>query len=615
MRASSRISMLQAFNASGWRLAQSTLVNGVKRWLAGFAKARSTSQTDVATGRTTWINTFRARSDKVIAIGRIMLAIGSFYIAWLDSAHPPSSPNIVFALLIAYFAYAVTAAVLVWKTEISRVRGTLIRHVIDVVAFVAFMFLTGGASSPFFMFMPFALLAATLHWRWKGALWTGLICVLVLLYLAAADNSAPIDPDVDATTNVSRIMFVTVAGILLIWLGAHQEAVRTELLRLAEKTPGVPDGRDWPAIVALEYAAHVMQVPRVLLIWTDAEEPWTYLARWADGASRVMQLPPNTYLPWTAEALHRASLLVTDAMSGRMLVHQGEGRFDRWSGVGAAISPDLVADFSMVSAVSVPFHVGDIEARLFLLDPPTLSLDDVAIAEIIADRLKILFQQAILVRKLSDAAALEERVRIGRDLHDGVLQSLAGTAMQLQALRSSDTGALETLDERLSAIQSMLAGEQRDLRAFIRALEPGHEYRSAADFQLALQFEALADRLRQQWSIDFHYLLNPADLRLPATTIYELTRMVSEATANAVRHGAARTVEARLSLDAGAIVLTIDDDGTGFGLSRRHEHAELASGNVGPRSLRERAAAIGGELAIDKLGQWTRIVINFPVHP
>ena len=178
-----------------------------------------------------------------------------------------------------------------------------------------------------------------------------------------------------------------------------------------------------------------------------------------------------------------------------------------------------------------------------------------AIAEIIADRLKTLFQQAILVRRLSDAAALDERVRIGRDLHDGVLQSLAGTAMQLQALRSSDTGALETLDERLSAIQSMLASEQRDLRAFIRALEPGHEYRSAADFQLALQFEALADRLRQQWSIDFRFILHPVDLRLPATTIYELTRMASEATANAVRHGAARTVDVRLSLDAGAIVL------------------------------------------------------------
>ena len=79
--------------------------------------------------------------------------------------------------------------------------------------------------------------------------------------------------------------------------------------------------------MALEYAAHVMQVPRVLLIWTDAEEPWTYLARWADGASRVSAIAAQHLSPWTAEALHWASLLVTDATSGRMLIISGEGRF------------------------------------------------------------------------------------------------------------------------------------------------------------------------------------------------------------------------------------------------------------------------------------------------
>ena len=119
-----------------------------------------------------------------------------------------------------------------------------------------------------------------------------------------------------------------------------------------------------------------------------------------------------------------------------MLVHQGEGRFDQWQGESSPICPALDRRFLDGRAVSVPFHVGDLEARLFLLDPPALTLDDVAIAEIIADRLKALFAQAILVRKLSDAAAVEERIKIGRDLHDGVLQSLAGTALQLQALRS-----------------------------------------------------------------------------------------------------------------------------------------------------------------------------------
>ncbi len=357
-----------------------------------------------------------------------------------------------------------------------------------------------------------------------------------------------------------------------------------------------------------------MRVPRVLLIWSDTEEPWTYLAVWDNGVSKVRQLPPNTYLPWIAEPLHRASVLITDAARSDILVHQGEGRFDQWSREDLPICPALIADFSMVSAVSAHFHVGDLEARLFLLDPPALTLDDVAIAEIIADRLKALFAQAILVRKLSDAAAAEERIKIGRDLHDGVLQSLAGTALQLQALRSSEIRTPAALDERLAAIQAMLAGEQRDLRAFIRALEPGHEYRKGSDSQLSVQFTALAERLRQQWSVDFHFVLDPVDLRLPATMIYELTRMASEATANAARHGAARAVNATLRQDAGAIVLTVDDDGTGFSFGRRIEHAEMESRKLGPRSLRERAAARGGEVAIDRVAEWTRIIIKLPMH-
>ncbi len=194
MRASRTLTP-RAFNPFGWRLAHRRPAVDAKPWPNVLIKARSPGEEDLATGRKTWINTFRARSDKVIAVGRIMLAIGSLCIAWLDSMHPLGSPKLIFALLIAYLSYAVIAAIGVWRTEISRVRGTLIRHVVDVVALVVFMFLTDGASSPFFMFMPFTLLAATLHWRWQGALWTGLVCVAVLLYLMAVDTTVLVDPD------------------------------------------------------------------------------------------------------------------------------------------------------------------------------------------------------------------------------------------------------------------------------------------------------------------------------------------------------------------------------------------------------------------------------------
>ncbi|WEX75595.1 sensor histidine kinase [Sinorhizobium numidicum] len=576
---------------------------------------RTGQELDLAAGRKVWMNTFRARADKVIAAGRILLAIGSLCIAWLDSTHRPTPPETIYFLLIAYFAYALMAAIFVWQTEISRVRGTLIRHVVDVIVFTVLMFMTQGTSSPFFMLMPFTLLSATLHWRWRGAFWTSLICVAVLLYLGAFDTTALLDPDDGTTANVSRVLFICVAAILLIWLGVHQEAVRAEMLRLVQRTPALPEGRDWPAGVALDYAVHVMGARRAILVWSDADEPWTYLATWENGVCDVAHMAPDLYSPPVAEGLLSKSLLISDAQRARLLVHKGEGRFEQWRGEEAPLCEALVTEFAVTSAVSVPFRVGDLEARLFLLEPPTLALEDVAIAEIIADRIKVLFEQAVLVRKLSDAAAGEERVKIGRDLHDGVLQSLAGTALQLQTLRSLGVDGDEALGRRLTAIQNMLTDEQRELRAFIRALEPGHKHGGVRVPELAGQFEALAARLQQQWAVDICFTVGPADLRLPATMAYQLSRMTSEATANAVRHGAATKLDIDLRLSAGRLLLTVADNGIGFGFERRVEHEELQRNALGPRSLQQRAMACGGKLSIERVAEWTRIVVMLPMHP
>ena len=70
---------------------------------------------DQASGLKVWTNTFRARSDKVIAVGRILLALGSVWIAWLDSVHVPLPPEPIYFLLIGYLFYAIAAAFLVLR--------------------------------------------------------------------------------------------------------------------------------------------------------------------------------------------------------------------------------------------------------------------------------------------------------------------------------------------------------------------------------------------------------------------------------------------------------------------------------------------------------------------
>jgi signal transduction histidine kinase len=579
----------------------------------GTMSSSPTTEQEVQLDRKVWANTFRARSDKVIALGRVMLAAGCVGIAGLDSAHVPLPPGPIYLLLAVYFFYAVVVAIFTWRTEIAMVRGTLVRHVIDVVAFAAFMWMTDGTSSPYFVLMPFALLSATLHWRWRGAFWSGLTCLLILVCLGYFDTGDLFDPDAETTTIVSRLLFIFVAAILLIWLGAHHEAVRAELVRLVQRAPALPQGREWPAAAALKYAANVMLVRRALLIWSDNEEPWTYVALWEDNVCEVTQMPPDAFGSWTDKMLRRQSLLILDARRNRLLVHKGDGCFDPWIDERPPLSPTLIEAFTLTSAISVHFEVGDLQARLFLLEPPALTLDDVAIAEIIADRIKALFEQAMLVRRLSDEAAVEARIRIGRDLHDGVLQTLAGTALQLQSLRPIGHQLPEGLEQRLMAIQSMLLEEQRELRTFIRALEPALDDRASEEAQLEHQFAALVDRLMLQWRIDVRLALAPAKVGLPMALIYDLARMTSEATANAVRHGGAQKVRIKLRTDRKAVVLTVADNGVGFGFGGRVEHAELERKKMGPRSLCDRTTARGGKLAIERVAKWTRVVIILPI--
>src|SRR5439155_1657134 len=83
-------------------------------------------------------------------------------------------------------------------------------------------------------------------------------------------------------------------------------------------------------------------------------------------------------------------------------------------------------------------------------------------------------------------AIREDRIRVARDLHDGVLQSLTGIRLQLQAL-ADEHGAPSLISDRLLAVERAIAIEQRELRLFIEDLKPIGSHRSTeADLAGAL---------------------------------------------------------------------------------------------------------------------------------
>jgi signal transduction histidine kinase len=209
-------------------------------------------------------------------------------------------------------------------------------------------------------------------------------------------------------------------------------------------------------------------------------------------------------------------------------------------------------------------------------------------------------------------------VRIARDLHDGVLQSLAGTALQLRALAPLVRRDPERAAQRVAELQEMLGTEQRELRTLIGALGPGSQPvpTSGGDPPgFAARLGEVAAHLERQWGTAVRWRLTPEDAPVEAAITADLLWIVREAVANAARHGGAKNVTVELEAGPEAIVVAIEDDGRGFASTGRTDSEALRAQGSGPRSLRGRVEARHGRLVVDSCPGRTRLEAVLPRNP
>ncbi len=195
-----------------------------------------------------------------------------------------------------------------------------------------------------------------------------------------------------------------------------------------------------------------------------------------------------------------------------------------------------------------------------------------------------------------------ERTRIARDLHDGVLQDLSYTAAAMGVMMLEVEGT--EMEGRLQAAIDAVRRAARDLRGVVYDLRLEGE----ADRPFPELVRSLVEEGR---------LMDPGcDIRLevgdgfPAEPLggagVELSRVLREALTNARRHSDAKSVTVTLGTEGGDLVAEVSDDGRGFG-----REAEVGGGT---RSMRERAAAVGGGLRIEsEPGEGTTVRLRGPL--
>jgi signal transduction histidine kinase len=263
----------------------------------------------------------------------------------------------------------------------------------------------------------------------------------------------------------------------------------------------------------------------------------------------------------------------------------------------------------MTSFLGVPVTANGVSVgNLYLTDKrgaAEFSVGDLRLVELFARHAGIAIDNARLHAQAGRLAVAEERDRIGRDLHDGIIQSLYAVGLSLEDLPElMDEAPGEAAARVDSAIESINLAI-RDIRNFIYGLRP-----EAVDgTQVVAGLAALAEEVRHGGLVDVSAALDPAaDPGLDEGAGGELLNLVREALSNAVRHGHARTIAIELAGDAAGSTLVVADDGVGFDPTRQVE-----AGHHGLANMRARAVAIGGRLEIRSIpGDGTRVIVALP---
>ena len=202
---------------------------------------------------------------------------------------------------------------------------------------------------------------------------------------------------------------------------------------------------------------------------------------------------------------------------------------------------------------------------------------------------------------------LGERARLSREVHDTLLQSMFGFALEIDALGAAVPASEPGMRDRLKSLRRQVEADIREARQSILNLRsPRLESEG-----LAAAIETFAKQTLESAGIGLTYQLFGTPRAATPAAEEQLMRIGREAIANAARHSKAAAVNVTLAYNENRVTLTVADNGRGFipDPSAPTEHFGLTT-------MRERAQSVGGTFAVDsRAGRGTIVTAAIPLEP
>ena len=217
------------------------------------------------------------------------------------------------------------------------------------------------------------------------------------------------------------------------------------------------------------------------------------------------------------------------------------------------------------------------------------------------------------LQRLQQVAAMRERTRLARDLHDSVLQSLAVAGLNLEAAIQGLKVDPQVAREQLCGVQDLIVREQQGLRSFIDELKLATLVPGEMDFKIGYVLQELAKTVAQQWHLRVELKMDGLDAQVPAVLAREIYQIIREGLVNAARHSHASVAEVDLKVDDHNVHIAVSDNGCGFTFRGHYNDAALTSTGLGPAVIKSRVASLGGALNIDSSESGARLEITLPL--